>query len=190
MLNGVCNADTLQWEAVGIVHPPEEPICGTRPDNLSENAVCDAATAEWQELIVVGTGSEAGCIGEPPVNMGLAVCNLETGFWEDDYVALDSATYEDVMENTEEPIIDIDPVSGELVINTPEAEPVIEIDPLTGELTIEEPEPETVIEVDPLTGELTVEEVEPVNDAVQEALEEAARNNSADVAQPQENNQV
>ena len=121
----------------------------------------------------MGTGDSSGCIGEPPVSMGLAVCNLETGLWEDDYVALDNATYEQVIDSTAEPIIDVDPLTGELVIDVPEQEPVIEIDPLTGELTVEEPEPETVIEVDPLTGDLTLEEVDSEEEAVEEAIEEA-----------------
>ena len=123
---------------------------------------------------MVGTGESSVCQGEPDVSSGRAVCNLDTGLWESDYVAISSTT----MENSslsEEPVIDIDPVTGDIVIESADPEPVIEIDPMTGELSVEEPEPTAVIEVDPVSGELTIEETgeETAEEVVAEALEEA-----------------
>ena len=46
----ICNHDSEAWESVGAVHPPGKPICGHRPDNISESAICDAETGEWIDV--------------------------------------------------------------------------------------------------------------------------------------------
>jgi len=129
-------------------------------------------------LIVVETGNGSGCSGEPPSDITLAVCNTETGFWEEEYVALDSVTYQEAMLSDDEdvaPVIEIDPVSGELTIE--EAPPADEAvaDALEEALGIEEDPVEALLEEltpsDPI--EELLEELAPA-DPVEELLEELA----------------